>query len=78
MAANMSKHETFSGIISFEEMNFSKSNTVNDSANKLPCLKMKKERQIYMIRKEIYRNYGIQSPRCFLRDPVFKGWPWLF
>ena len=33
MAANMNKHETFSGVISFEEMNSSKSNTENNNAN---------------------------------------------
>ena len=33
MAANMNKHETFSGVISFEDMNFSKSTTENNSAN---------------------------------------------
>ena len=33
MAANMNKHETFSGVISFEGINFSKSTTENNSAN---------------------------------------------
>ena len=33
MAANMNEPETFSGVISFEEMNFSKSATENNSAN---------------------------------------------
>ena len=33
MAANMNEHETFSGVISFEDMNFSKSTTENNSAN---------------------------------------------
>ena len=29
MAANMNEHETFSGVISFEEINFCKSTTEN-------------------------------------------------
>ena len=33
MAANMNEHETFSGVISFEDMNFSKSTTETNSAN---------------------------------------------
>ena len=33
MAANMNEPETFFGVISFEEMNFSKSATENNSAN---------------------------------------------
>ena len=33
MAANMNKHKTFSGVISFEEMNFSKSTNEKNSAN---------------------------------------------
>ena len=33
MAANMNEHKTFSGVISFEEMNFSKSTNENNSAN---------------------------------------------
>ena len=33
MAANMNKHKTFSGVISFEEMNFFKSTNENNSAN---------------------------------------------
>ena len=35
MAANMNKHETVSGVISFDEMNFSKSATENNSTNNL-------------------------------------------
>ena len=35
MAANMNKHETFSGVISFEEKNFSKSTTENNNASNL-------------------------------------------
>ena len=35
MATNMNEHETFSGVTSFEEMNFSKSTTENNSANNL-------------------------------------------
>ena len=35
MAANMNEHETFSGVVSFEEINFSKSTTKNNSANSL-------------------------------------------
>ena len=38
MAANMNKHEIFYGVISFEEMNFSKTTTENNSANNLPFL----------------------------------------
>ena len=33
MAANMNEHKTFSGVISFEEMNFYKSTNENNSAN---------------------------------------------
>ena len=33
MAANMNEHETFSGVISFKEMNFSKCTTENNIAN---------------------------------------------
>ena len=73
MAANMNKHEIFYGVISFEEMNFSKTTTENNSANNLPFLQMKKSRQIYMIRKEIYRNYGIQNLRCFFHRII--RWP---
>ena len=70
MAANKKEHETFSGVISFEEMNFSKSTTENNSANNLPLLKMKKRRQIYMICKEIYHIYGIQSLWCFFQHII--------
>ena len=33
MAANMKEHETSSGVIGFEDMNFSQSTTENNSAN---------------------------------------------
>ena len=35
MAANMNEHETFSGFISFEDINFSHSTAENNSANNL-------------------------------------------
>ena len=35
MAANMNEHETFSGFISFEDINFSQSTAENNSANNL-------------------------------------------
>ena len=43
MAANMNKHETFSGAIKFEEMNFSNSATENNSANNLTFLEDEEE-----------------------------------
>ena len=72
MAANMNKHETFPCVASFEEMNFSKSTTENNSANNLPFLKMKKRRQIYMIHKEIYHNYRIQNLQSFYHHIIWK------
>ena len=33
MAANKIKHKTSSGVINFEDLNFSQSSTENDSAN---------------------------------------------
>ena len=70
MAANMNENKTFSGVISFEEMNFSKSTTEN-----IICsfsFEDEEKKQIYMIHKEIYRNYWIQSLQHFFH-PVITG-----
>ena len=40
----MNKHETSSGVISFDDMNFSESTTKNDSANDLSFSEAEEEK----------------------------------
>ena len=48
MAANMNKHETFSGVISFDEINFSKSTAKHNSDNNLTfCVDEEEKANIY-------------------------------
>ena len=68
MAANMNIHETFSGVISFEEMNFSKSTTENNIANNLTEGK-EEEANIYDWQGNI-PYYGIQIVLCFFHHII--------
>ena len=68
MAANMNKYKTSSGVISFEDLNFSQSSTENDSANDSSFSEEKEEE---MTHKETYCNYKTQIMQCFLHYVVF-------
>ena len=82
MAANMNKHETFSGVIGFDEINFSKSTTEHNSDNNFNffCRWRRGDKYIWFTRKYTiimgFKLCGVFSITQ-LRDPVYNGWPWL-
>ena len=67
-ANNMNKHETFSGVISFEEINFSKSTTENNSTNNFTFSEDEEEEA------NMYDSQGnIPNKNCRISHGLQKG-----